>query len=112
MRPPWCSGSTAMGDVAVGEGEEKAGEAHHPVPGAGHEVDALLAAGLGQEQAERPRRGAGALLDAQHGAQVPAPHGRDHDRRPGGGDVVVGAGHVAHAEGRVDQLISASGLRR
>src|SRR5690606_37672126 len=55
------------------------------------------------EQAERPRLGVHLRVDAVHVVQVVAPH-RD--------DAHVGGSGVDHADSRVDQLMSASGLRR
>ena len=81
-------------------------------PDLGHQVAAALGTGqLAQEQAERPAPGLGLALDAQDGAQVPAAHGREHARRIAAA-WPVGRRHGGHPPSRVDQLISASGLRR
>ena len=86
-----------------------AAESHHLRAHLGHQVAPVLGTGkLPQEEAERPASRLGLVLDAQDAAQVPAPHGRDHEL--GSRPEITGV--TGHPPSRVDQLISASGLRR
>ena len=99
------------GHMPVGECEQQSGEPDHGGPHAGHEIDPLGPAGLGEEQPVGPRGGTRVLLDAQHRAQMTSPHGGHHDLRHHGATSDDGP-QCVHGAGRVDQLISASGLRR
>lgn len=90
------------GDVSIAGEDDEAGVAEHPVPHSGDDVVAVGAAEFTFEEPSAPRGRMGGSFDVDDGVEVASTQWGDGDR-------VVDR---VHRPSRLDQLISASGLRR